>query len=688
MDILSRFLRQPPNLQPFTPMQTKSLSLLPTFLVSTLAAFFEPLAMPQRAAAQAFPIWTGSGTNWSSSPTNWSPAYGYGQLQWANAGSTTSWNNLGTVSQWRFYFSGDTSYTVGGGNVNFFDWSGTNGGILVGSSDGLSTGNQTINLNVAFADTGARTAFILTRGSGNLTFGGTVRATGNVTAVGIGGSNAASIISFNNTISGNKPIVIGTNSLNGGVAGMTNTRVIFAGDNTYEGATTVANGILTIAHNNALGSTAAGTTVNSGASLRMSNNITVTGEALTLNGALVAGVLRSESGTNAYLGTITLGTAITSLGAATNASLTISNVTAGSNELWVIGDGNTTIAGTVSSAAATTIVKTNTGVLTLEGAGSLGGNKYIRQGTIRLANDNAFSSGGTVIVGGLSGTTNDTILELDEGITYSGAVSIQAQAVVGGTRTLAYNAGTGTGTLSGTIALSNNVALDVAAGGTLHSSGVITSTGGITKTGAGTVTLSGDNAFSGDTAVSAGTLKLDSAVGGALAATESVTVGDTAVLLLSQSNQVNDSAAVTLSGGTIQRDGEVNEVFGNLNLTQASFLDYGSGPVGELRFGTYTAEFLLTVGNFAVGNTLIFGSDLTSVITDEGLFSFSSAFSYDWDEGNSTFTITAIPEPSAYAAAAGLLGMMLWPARRRIVRDTKRILGLRAPMRDRLRRAA
>lgn len=126
--------------------------------------------MPQRAAAQAFPIWTGSRTN---------------------------------------------------------------GGIPVGSSGGLSTGSQTINLNVTFADIGARAAFVLTRGSGIFTFGGTVRATGNVTTVGIGGSHVASIISFNNTISGNNPIVIGTSSLNGGVAGMTNTRVIFAGDSTY-----------------------------------------------------------------------------------------------------------------------------------------------------------------------------------------------------------------------------------------------------------------------------------------------------------------------------------------------------------------------------------------------------------------------------------------------------------------------
>ena len=34
--------------------------------------------------------------------------------------------------------------------------------------------------------------------------------------------------------------------------------------------------------------------------------------------------------------------------------------------------------------------------------------------------------------------------------------------------------------------------------------------------------------------------------------------------------------------------------------------------------------------------------------------------------GNSINTITAIPEPSTYVAAIGLLALMLWPSRRRL----------------------
>jgi hypothetical protein len=129
----------------------------------------------------------------------------------------------------------------------------------------------------------------------------------------------------------------------------------------------------------------------------------------------------------------------------------------------------------------------------------------------------------------------------------------------------------------------------------------------------------------------------------------------------------------------------VSEVFGNLNLTAASFLNYGTGSIGTLTFGTYTPSALLTVSNFADGNALKFGTDIASFLPTGGslsnqYFAFNNGFSYDAN----TFTITAIPEPSTYAAAAGLLALFLWPARRRLLKDAKSILGLRPAGRDRI----
>jgi hypothetical protein len=94
----------------------------------------------------------------------------------------------------------------------------------------------------------------------------------------------------------------------------------------------------------------------------------------------------------------------------------------------------------------------------------------------------------------------------------------------------------------------------------------------------------------------------------------------------------------------------------------------------------------LNIVNFTQGNTLTFRSNLTSSIeTSAFVFSGNGGLgSYSWDNDSTTFTITAIPEPSTYVAAAGLLAMFLWPVRRRLIKDTKAILGLRASGRDRI----
>src|SRR5207302_1251578 len=78
----------------------------------------------------------------------------------------------------------------------------------------------------------------------------------------------------------------------------------------YSGTTSVNAGILNIQSNTALGSTAGGTTVASGATLQLQNNITVGAEALTISGTGAAGqngVLVNVSGTNNFGGAITLG---------------------------------------------------------------------------------------------------------------------------------------------------------------------------------------------------------------------------------------------------------------------------------------------------------------------------------------------------------------------------------------------
>jgi autotransporter-associated beta strand protein len=189
----------------------------------------------------------------------------------------------------------------------------------------------------------------------------------------------------------------------------------------------------------------------------------------------------------------------------------------------------------------------------------------------------------------------------------------------------------------------------------------VSGTGALTKSGAGTAILGASNNFTGATVVTGGVLNLNSSAGAALGSTASVSVTN-ATLLISQSDQVSNTAAVTLSGGTIAKGaGVINETMGALTLSSTSFLDFGMGT-GNFTFSTFTpGAFQLTLQNFNVGNSLT----VTTGTFAAGAFNFSS-FDYSWDVVPSGgFTITAIPEPSTVLAALGLAGLMLWPVARR-----------------------
>ncbi|MFO0885447.1 MAG: autotransporter-associated beta strand repeat-containing protein [Pirellulales bacterium] len=163
-----------------------------------------------------------------------------------------------------------------------------------------------------------------------------------------------------------------------------------SGNNTYLGTTTIRSGTLTVGSNNALGSTAGGTSVLSGATLAFTGGVSVGPEPLVVE-AVAAGsspALLNQAGFNSFAGAVSLvppsvGTASDLNLQASAGGLTMSGpVTLGSSVLTVSGTGNLTISGDVSQSGPSQLVKNSAGDLTMSGNNSLTGPTTINTGTL------------------------------------------------------------------------------------------------------------------------------------------------------------------------------------------------------------------------------------------------------------------------------------------------------------------
>jgi autotransporter-associated beta strand protein len=564
-------------------------------------------------------------------------------------------------------YTGDT--VINSGQLNIAG----SGGIPTNSAVSIASG-ATVNLTSFFAATNI-----------NRTIGG---LTGAGILYGIGGTVTVNKTSGSDTFSGD---IQGGQGLIKAGAGT----LALGGASSYTGSTAVNAGTLLIANGAALGATSGGTTVALGAQLRLNatnSGFTVGNESLAIvgQGVTSGGALRNAAGDNTWQGKVTLGADAT-IGAASGTSLTmdvasgnaieaagfnltfdgagtnrvLDSISLGAGGLTKIGSGTTILAAANSYSGATDI---QGGRLTLSGNGRLG------SGAITISNANTGTlelavTGTNVMANDISGA--GALLSSAGETRFTGAVTTTGALTVSGSTVRIGNGGT-SGSLSGNTTLSDNTAQLVFDRSNAYAhSGTISGSGSVTKSGAGTTTLTGNNSFSGALAVNAGVLELNASSGAAAASASTISVATSATLLISKSDQVNDSAAVTLSGGTIQRASGVSEVFGNLNITAASFLNFGSGTTGNLQFQSYTntGSALVTVQSFFQGNSLQFAS---------ATFNVGNLAQFSFDNGYTTsiqgdyFTITAIPEPSTCLAAAGLFALLLWPMRRALFASANR----------------
>ncbi len=247
-----------------------------------------------------------------------------------------------------------------------------------------------------------------------------------------------------------------------GTTGLTKTgtgTLTLGTSNTFSGAVTVSAGTVKITHPNALGSTAAGTTVAASSGLHFESGVAVSGEALTVQGVGTdgTGALRNLSGNNSWTGDIAFSnsTIITS----DDGTLTLGSIAESNRHLIMNGSGNVTIneviSGSGSASGSIFASGNNSGKLTLKGADTYTGAISITNGTLSLEGSRTVDSG-AIYVASITGQTGKldfsngnftaALLYVGDAATSAGIVN-QTSGTLGSTGNLLVGSGTGaTGT--------------------------------------------------------------------------------------------------------------------------------------------------------------------------------------------------------------------------------------------------
>ncbi len=324
------------------------------------------------------------------------------------------------------------------------------------------------------------------------------------------------------------------NSLLSGPGGLTKFGgqwVNINGSNSYDGVTTVSNGVLAVYHSNALGSTNGNTVIQgtTGGKLHLGSNLKMT-EPLVLNGEFNnGGTLNSSGGSNILSGPITCFNQVR-LQIASGTLIVSGGVTqSDGGGLFVINSSATMLFNTLPLGLGAKTFYTDAGGLTILGvAGNTWADTMVANGTLRLDVPNALPAGASLRVGigyGPSGTLNLNGNSQTTSKLYTGTPNA-------GTRTI-----TSPTPATLTVNQTENTTFD----------GPFTGAAGLCKTGAGSLTLT--NAAittTGNFTVSNGTLVVLSA--SSLGNSTNILVAG-GTLELQNGTALSDAAAVTVLDG-------------------------------------------------------------------------------------------------------------------------------------------
>ncbi|MDB5049237.1 MAG: hypothetical protein JWO30_2308 [Fibrobacteres bacterium] len=508
--------------------------------------------------------WTGGGPNdlWSS-PGNW--------------------GGTGPISTDTLVFTGFTRLTpvndlTPGSNFAAITFTGSAGPFSIsGNAINLSGGAEAINCNVTSGtmSIGLPITFITSPPNINTVVGGALTLGGTISP----GSLALTVNSAGNTqLNG---VISGTGSITKSGNGV----LFLNGSNTFSGAVSVSAGILGLGNPSALGTTAAGTTVSTGAAMDLNGLNYSASEALTINGAgpgSTGALVNSSATTAVWAGSLTLGSASSIIGQSGSITLAnTGNISGAANGLTLGGSAGGTLASIWGGTG--TLTKVNSGAWTLSGANTSNAGVIISAGTLKLGASGVISdlcavtANGTLDLNGF----NETIGSL----VGSGTVDNSAGA---GSYTLTLGGDNSNSTFSGIIQ---------------NTSGTVS----VFKGGAGTLTLSGTNTFGGTLTITSGVLKLGNA--GVIPDGCAVTVDGTLEM-----NGFDETMGTLAGGGFVDNNSGTTAstlTTGGINIQTffTGVIRNTAQPLALTKMGN--AYFLLTGNNTYSGLTTVNGGVLS-----------------------------------------------------------------------------
>jgi autotransporter-associated beta strand protein len=490
----------------------------------------------------------------------------------------------------------DTVNALGGNGQLLNSTAGTSV-LTVGNADTTSSFGGSITGTVGLTKSGSGT-FTLT---GTTSHTGATLISGGTLEIGSGGTSGllspSSVLTNNGIFKINRsntatqgtdfPVVNGSGGLTKSGAGTT----VLNTANGYSGVTTVESGSLALTVPDALGTTAAGTTALSGASILLRNGITVSGETATITGfgSGSRGVIRADGADAEWAGNIVVvsGTTDTRLGGSVSAggTLTLSGTISGGDPTN-IADGNVAFNGYPATVSVRSADPSDTVVLS--GANSFDGNFGIFVGQVRLDGGNNRLPVTSRLLLGFAGTApvldlNGRSQQLAGLYDYqSGSAALATVTNTSGAPAVLTVASTDTGKPAGA---------GSSADATPTYTGTLSGNLALVKSGTGHLTLKSANSYTGSTTVSGGIL----------------TLGDG-----TSNTSLDDDAAVIIGpSGTLNLDFLVgnSDTVKTLTIAGAQLAPgtYGaSHPSGRI---TGTGTLTVTTGPSAGGNFASWAND-------------------------------------------------------------------------------